>query len=176
VLLLVKERREEKCLEIVTHNFKSFYYEDLFVISELCYFLEFKKPSYSVKQGFTEKIDQVMSIFDSSFLCMVLHISSLCMNFWRHARMNVSSLGYWFSFYFRHLMLFLPMIWCTHYIGSLAQAFFSIHTIWGFSSNLFSVFFFHSVICSLFFFNSNLFQQFLFYMAGGFSHFLLDWF
>ena len=37
------------------------------MISELCHFLEFKKPPYSVKQGFEERIDQVVSIFDSSF-------------------------------------------------------------------------------------------------------------
>jgi len=29
MLLLVKERREEKCLEEVTHTFKSFDYEDI---------------------------------------------------------------------------------------------------------------------------------------------------
>jgi len=67
MLLLVKERREKKCLEEVTHTFKSFDCEDLFVISELRHFLEFKKNKSSVKQGFTEKIDQVVSIFTFGF-------------------------------------------------------------------------------------------------------------
>ena len=50
------------------------------MISELGYFLEFKKPPYSIKQGLAERIDSIMSIFDSSFPCMVLHISCLCTN------------------------------------------------------------------------------------------------
>ena len=63
------------------------------MIIELCCFLEFKKAPYSVKQGFVKGIDQVMSMFDSSFLCMILHISCLCMNFLRRAKISVSSLG-----------------------------------------------------------------------------------
>jgi len=62
------------------------------MISELWYFIDVKKTPHLVKHGFEERIDQVGSIFDSSFHVYGLHITCLCMNFLWHARIGFSSL------------------------------------------------------------------------------------
>ena len=63
------------------------------MISELCHFLEFKKNTSSVKQGFAERIDQVVSIFTLGFRVWFYTSFCLCMNRLGHARIGVSSLG-----------------------------------------------------------------------------------
>ena len=79
--VISSRKKRRKVLRNCDSQLLCFDYEDLFVIGELCYFLEFKKTPHLVKQGFAKRIDQVVPIFDSSFSCMVLHISCLCMNF-----------------------------------------------------------------------------------------------
>ena len=48
----------------------------------------------SVKQGFAEKIDQIVSIFTVGFRVQFYTSFCLCMNCLKHARICVSSLGY----------------------------------------------------------------------------------